>query len=200
MNKNMRKIVKVHKIEGNIYFTSDEDVKECDWCIITTENANRFIKKFSKDLEYIFCSKIVATTDKTPLILLDVPFGNVNHHTNTFNSTIIQKQGKHYTYLPQMPHSFIEAYAKNPVEEVELEYEEDFDKHEELMTKEVEAWVYLKLTQNNEVIVHLIEEKLYSRSEMKAFGIKLMYAYQSATFGRSSWSFDVEDWIDKNLK
>jgi len=89
----------------HLYFTSDEDIKEGDWCI-DIEVDRVFKAKFDNQHNY---TKIIASTDpKLSKLIAGGGEGNAGI----------------WEIYPQIPQSFIEEYCKQGgVDEVELEYE-----------------------------------------------------------------------------
>jgi hypothetical protein len=202
----MRKKVKVHLIykeldngkEPHLYFTSDEEIKEGDWYVDSIIK-NKVIAIKSRDLmdssyyKSKLCRKIVATTD--PIL-----------------ENIEEKSGGNNwaRALPKIPQSFIEAYANTPVEEVELEYEEigtgivRFPSLAGDMAEYIGLSRYkLKLTPNNEVIVHFIEEKMYSRDEVQEAIIKIVKEISLGDYHLThhhNLDFrNAKEWIKENL-
>lgn len=165
----------------HLYFTSDEEIKEGDWCIITTENANMFFKQFNKNLEYIFCKKIIATTDTS-----------IREHDDTV------PYPKTKEALPQIPQSFIEEYARQGgIDKVELEYNtKTLVKPNDVYFEQV--CTDLKLTSNNEVIIHLIEEKMYTKKDMTTIAKKAMRQGE-INEGCTGLAVEFDEWIKENL-
>ncbi len=50
----------IHKINNNIYITSDEEIKDGDWCLSKLNEVVRFGKNFTSSLY----KKIILTTDQ----------------------------------------------------------------------------------------------------------------------------------------
>ena len=59
----------IHKINQNIYITSDEEIKEGEWCMVTPFGVDKFAKviRFKKENGTLYnseCKKIILTTDQ----------------------------------------------------------------------------------------------------------------------------------------
>jgi len=137
-------------IPQHLYILSDEEIKEGDWFIhINLKKTFKCCKASSNtiwanDMEMgdmvNRCKKVIATRDKS----LKVITGIVGSGTGE--------------QLPQIPQSFVPIFVKaynegNPITEVELE------------CKGTMNWD-IKLTESNEVIISLPEEKMYSKKEI----------------------------------
>jgi hypothetical protein len=96
----------------HLYFTSDEEPKDGEW-VIETSNKN-LISQFSEqslNQRSMGCRKIIATTDILKIKEVDsFEFGSPQDEY----------------YVPQIPQSFIEEYCrKGGIDEVDVEYEEE---------------------------------------------------------------------------
>jgi len=98
----------------HLYITSDEKIKEGDWCLDIINNS---LHKAPKDLSLFIktCKKIIATTDEN-LNMIPHP-----HYSNTMIENIGHK-------LPQPSQSFIKAYIEaynndKPIVKIMVEYE-----------------------------------------------------------------------------
>jgi hypothetical protein len=128
----------------HLYFTSDEEIKDEDWYYWSVTNSIQKFKAHLRDTNTPKNSdgsrKIVATTDKKLI--------GVN----------------------QIPQSFVEEYSRQGgINEVNLEYLDWCDYDDDNPTGLDKPDWRLKLTPNNEVIIHLIKEKMYSKSEVEIF-------------------------------
>ena len=100
----------------HLYITSNDEIKDGDWCIHTVDNnfifriTNSYIKNNPNYKDY--CEKIIATTDKLPIESYQGHF-----------------EGKYCTnYLPQPSQAFIEKYVEeynkgNIITDVMVKYE-----------------------------------------------------------------------------
>ncbi len=167
------------QIPQHLYLTSDEEIKEGDWCIHTSHGKSILIqvKYIENKGQHIitecgqncwgdYCRKIVATTDKV------LGFGN----------------GYHGWYpLPQIPQQFIEEYCKvGGIDEVLIKYGfiEKINK--------VPIWK-LKLDSNNCVIISSVKES-WNREEIEALLVK----YWRESDGKNGIA--MTNWIKENLK
>ena len=147
-------------LSGNqhLYITTDEEIKEGDWYI---DDANQVRQAVTSDLEYWETrkeyKKIIATTDKSLII------------ETWYDSIDLGKQPR-YVNLPSIQQSFIEAYCKNPVDKVMIEYTlPDKIKNALIMgnlSRAQDSDYILKVDSHNEIIISVIEERLYDRDEM----------------------------------
>jgi len=168
----------------HLYITTDDEIKEGDWYLL-----GKTVRKSKGNLgkpdegKYL---KIIATTDPELIV----------HVGQDYTGTVIRKDGMNYKKLPQPSKEFIEEYCKaGGIDEVDVEYElkptlsegDDYYIGGEVR-KVISVWKgtndswyvttpknhgwscpvqeYPKLTSNNEIIIHPIEEKMYSRDEM----------------------------------
>lgn len=166
-----------------LYIVDDSEIKEGDLFIHSYNKVNAVCK--AEEVSSIGCyikthlpfnglsfecntahsKKIIGTTD--PEL----------HYKGEFNEALGRKT---FVDVPKVPESFIESYCKNPVEKVMVEY--DYG-----MT----AWKIEPIsTSNNELIIHPIEEKLYTREEVAAL------CKQAFSFGVRLW----EDWEEEDYE
>lgn len=132
-------------INHHLHMLSDDKIEEGDWCVKykgQVKYNGSYINKYHPDYGSGF-QKIIATTD----LLLNPP-------------TYKQTEGVFCTKLPSISQQFIEEYCKNPVEEVMVEY----------YCKPIfNSWIEApKLTDNNEIIISPVEEKMYTEKDMDA--------------------------------
>lgn len=147
----------------HLYLTSNEEIKERDWCI--NKNQDTLYQITNKDGEYPnrtdirnHWNKIIATTNKSISRSSNIKM-SVKDALNT---------------LPLIPESFIKAYveAQGNIKEVLVEY---VDKgREEWVGDDYNGepqWfedIQLKLRNDNTVIIH--QAKTYTREEIIEFG------------------------------
>ena len=136
----------------NLYITTDEEIKEGDYYMT---DAGVFKCSVESKRELSNFRKLIATTDTqlTGLCKEWEEFDGDWHKSNRLG-------------LPSIPQSFIETYCKNPVDKVMVEYQErlEFESAEDYSYG---CGIELKLTSNNELIIHQIEEKMKKRKKMK---------------------------------
>ena len=182
----------------HLYFTSDEEIKEGDWCYDSLRGC--IWQKSDK----ITCNgeiykKIIATTDPKLETAISCPDG------------IEGCMVAHYQRHPNIPQSFVESYVKNPVDKVELEYDEwvDQDTELKLVNNEVvvsDGFIKLGSIYENErkrreqrasiLKVDIIlpdEQKLYTREEVETLcGRAVMECVNYS--GR-----EIDKWLKDNL-
>ena len=125
--------------ESHLYFTSNEGLEEGDWYytkgspgrIAKNEGEHKVEYKGDIDNRYL---RLVATTDP-----------KLNRYIENHIGEEVDE------IFPQIPQSFIESYAKNPVYTVLLEYESAIPEID-LSKEPTEQPIKLKLI-NNEVVV-----------------------------------------------
>jgi len=173
----------------HLYITTDDEIKEGDWYLLledripmTTCNDSIVLENLNK----IGAKKIIATTDTSlKVVISDNGKGNAQM----------------WRPVPQPQQSFIESYCKNPVDKVEVEYEwwQDQDNTGAGIENIGEPELILKLTSNNEIIIHPIEEKMYTGEEV----IQLFRDYQNAKAKQildGSEPIIPLEWIKENIK
>lgn len=144
-----------HQYQHLYILSDDEEIKEGDW-VLTPENK---ILKFGQVGTYLSKDKkIIATTDSS------LHCKQKDVCSNSLSGKCICPDK-----LPPISESFIKAYIKaynegNPITEVQVEYEEDFEEHTELTGNPKEKWSYLKLKEDGSIIIH--RAKTYSLSEV----------------------------------
>ena len=144
----------------HLYIVDDSEIKDGDWCLFFWDGIKdgELGQVGSKPQQYFpknghtlnrNVRKIIGTTDPELTFKVDKGFSNLE-----------QREVR----VPQLPQGFIESYCENPVEEVMVEYDVDMIMEFSSGTTPSES---LKLTSNNELIIHPIEEKLYTREEVE---------------------------------
>ena len=168
-------------IPQHLYITTDEEIKEDDWFINTGSSGHPTAKVYQANSEnskafkefgpYPEIRKIIATTD----------------------SKLITDG------VAKSPQSFIEEYCKaGGIDEVLVEYEEKFIQnslkgYKRMMDEVIE--VIPKLNPNNSIIIHPVEEKMYSREEMLSFAKYVA----KVGFGLNHTENLFDKWIEENL-
>ena len=174
----------------HLYITSDEEIKEGDWCYHPTFGKG-IAKIVRSELCYYagprhkgdgsFTSPLRNLIDELSKIIatIDPKIGITDHRVSPVPN---------FCAFPQIPKSFIESYVKNPVDKVEVEYEVEYEvwdantllaKEERLkLTNKEER---LKLT-NNEISIKPTVEPTYTRADMLH---ALTYGHIQAKIGLS---------------
>lgn len=168
------------KYSHHLYIVDDSEIKEGDYCI--EDIGGTVFGPYRNGDVVENPKKIIGTTD-TSLVINAVD-------THEVQGQVMQSH--YHKELPQIPQSFIESYCQNPVEKVMVEYES--------YIKETSECDYAlerpKLTSNNELIIHQIEEKLYTREEVKEIIIKV---YSDLEVNRRFDKGVLDELIKENL-
>lgn len=172
-----------------LYITTDDEIKEGDWCIQETFGLGQITIKNDKEC---FVSKKRCINDGvviTPLINIKDTVKKIVATTDTdLNSRYFPK--KHN--VNKIPQQFIEEYCKaGGIDEVLLEMEE-FIIQPYFGNKKQFNSLRLKIDSENCVIIHSIEPKLYTKDEVE----ELIY---NATLIDND-EFHFYNWIKENLK
>ena len=174
-------------VPRHLYILSDDEIKEDDWFIqihnavmtvVICDKQNKNVVN-THQTRFLKAKKIIATTDPK------------------LNRYIENNRGEGVDEIfPQIPQSFIESYTKNPVEYVELEYEE-YNLKADIHSFDGESYSYdlrPKLV-NNEVVIHEVKEKLYTKDD-------LMKLHEHICEQASHYVITInecEQWIKDNL-
>jgi len=175
----------------HLYILSDEEIKEGDWFIVgkrlvqaTLNGGTLGYTSFNK-VAFLWIKphhkKIIATTDKSLSI----------NKNMKLDLTLIS--------IPRIPESFIESYVKadGKIDEVELEHHDNRDYNPSTFPD-----VRLKLTENNEVIVHSKEEKSeFEKCKESIWYFMTKYAIiNGKPFKTLMKEEEFNKWIKENLK
>ncbi len=195
-------IIKTNNSIGNIFFLSDEPIKEGDWVYnIETKVVYPLTLQRGGSLEKAkqFHKKIIATTDKLKINLYDLT-GKVND----------------YDFLPQPSQSFIEKYVEeynkgNVITDVLVEYEPSMKLHKGENPDESYPFGYDELVlkvnpKDNTITIRSIKDT-WSREEVS----KLLYTLASDLGSKIECLLlpdkktlqisnqDLYKWIEENL-
>jgi len=141
----------------NLYITNDEEIKEDDWyfdrlnkvCQLEDIRGNIFLGPNS-----VAVKKGKNSYDK---------FSDLKDCRKIIASTDSKLITNGVANIPQQ---FIQDYCNKPVDEVWIEVES--------INSHVLGLKRLKLNSNNEITIHNVREKMYSREEIESFGRFLM--------------------------
>jgi hypothetical protein len=186
-----------------MHFTTDEEIKESDNVINTVQKTlfiadTQFMKVIGNTLSTN--KKILATTDQQLRIKSTIRESN----SNSMN------YGRVLSIISQIPQSFVEEYCKaGGIDGIELEYESchsrfycgdevDFSDRCISQCEVCNDAIKLKLTPNNEVITHLIEERMIPIDRVKN------HLYNCVGFFSEKHDIiidgrDLSNWIEQNL-
>lgn len=177
----------------HLYITSDEEIKEGDWCVCNFQpgieirkNIHGVIGSTIGGKEYLKnnCKKIIATTDTS-----------LGQHQGTLEYSL------GFNTLPQPSKQFIQKYIEeynkgSKIEEVLVEYDEFYtgeDNEEEEPIFEYK----LKTDSHNTITIKPVKEKLYSQEEVE--NILFRYAEQHGLTSTKGEIDEFNDWVEKNL-
>ena len=187
----------------HLYITDDSKLKKGDWYLLTRNGIPLAVEQFKHDYELpITDKKIIATTDP------DLTKGKCcGVHAGQDCSPDPLHGCSNYpkNLVPQLQQSFIEAWCKNPVDKVMVEYEETFLNNSNKAELQHSEFVFKpKLTSNNELIISMIEEKLYTRDEveelLRQYGNAITKHTGTDNDGESCYcTLDRGKWIKRNL-
>ena len=141
---------------NHLYITTDDEIKEGDWFIWLKYNLVERATKKDNNKE---CRKIIATTDPKLYV----------------NEIVEEDMHLYKKPLPKIPQSFIEEYCKaGGIDKVLVEYENIkkdrpayVDHHGITILNGSDEITQLKLDSNNCIIIHPVEEKMYSASQVR---------------------------------
>jgi len=179
----------------HLYLVSNEDIKQGDWYIYNINNNSKNVNwTFKKCLtieniegvgtyydgyHHIWCKKIIVTTDislsevnQCDGCKANMPLRREDNVHDDGSIMGIGCTAEEYIFIPKIHEPFIKEYVKvnGKIDEVEVEYE-----------LKCESWCEgckafdwstcnnkykLKLTDNNFVIIHQLEEKMYSKLDV----------------------------------
>jgi hypothetical protein len=133
----------------HLYITTDDSIKIGDWY---TDGV--VVNQLQDDeLPMSYDRKIIATTDPE----LKYPFMGFDTETGIDCSDV----------FPKIPQSFIEEYCRvGGIDEVDVEYNMIMGDEGIIAHAFGEDEYKLKVASNNEIIIHLIEKKMYSEDEV----------------------------------
>ncbi len=184
----------------HLYILSDEEIKKGDWFInlgsgghpgVAIYQANSENSKSINEFKFPEIKKIIATTD-TEL---------------HYNKVVEEDMHMYKESLPHIPQHIIEAYVKKPFDKVLVEYTEIemcFNYNgshygKDCSCKGGDFRKVPKTDSNNCIIIHPVEEKMYSREDMhKAFCAGSDFDMESGLDeGQEYYMFT--EWIKENL-
>ena len=198
----------------HLYITSDDEIKEGDWCFYESKNLEDILDndmvfqagKESRCIQYnketINCSfntwlykeeckKIIATTDKLKIgedIQEDLtPEGQV---WDTRSYPI---------YLPQPSQSFIKEYCElGGIDKVLVEYKKGRCTHNSCYTPECKNLCYIiKTDSHNTITIKEVKEKMYSES--KVIDLLHLAMATASAYGMKMSQANADSWIKENL-
>lgn len=185
-----------HFTNQHLYFLSDEEIKEGDWCV----DKHKVVFKQETDKifsEFTGSKKIIATTDKSLII-------NSIYGVDSFDTSIFSGSGKSEIVklpqmfnLPQPSQSFIEKFVEeynkgNQITEVLVEYEVD-DGYMEVKS-------YLKVNSKDNTITIRKAKDIWNREEVVLFAEKYARMVQEKEIQLNGYkAIHNHKWIEENL-
>ena len=169
-----------------LYILSDDEIKEGDWILNTYAKMNNIFQVRRCDLDSMhnrngYWRKIIATTDSS--LMLD------------YHGVATNDISKQCYSLPQPSQSFIKEYIEaGGIEWVDVEYEYFTNATLSILDKILQP----KVNSNNEIIIHPIEEKMYSKDEVATL-IRRAFAGVEGKYEIIE-PLKVNKWIKENLK
>ena len=171
----------------HLYIISDDEIKEGD-LHITSDHSGFGFRKY----------KIIATTDTSLKVIIP--------RHNDFDSEYI---------LPQPSQQFIEKYIESynkgeVITDVLVEYEKNVEMRQGYPKPSTAngktEWNYDKITsynlkinpKDNTITIKKLKDS-WNRKEIENKLNKLLRDYQNITHRKTSWSFDINKWIEENL-
>ena len=181
--KNSKYYTEASFICNHLYITSDDEIKEGDWCYNEKRKTIIQGKYMIKTCELVFCKKIIATTDSSLVYYLPED---------------INKVGAEHS-LPQPSQSFIQKYVEeynkgNQIVDVLVEYDGDWDEHYQGYYAET---VVPKLSKDNTITIRRVKDS-WTRDEI----VELIYnfAYDLTEKRKTAPLYQRYDkWIEENL-
>jgi hypothetical protein len=181
----------------HLYILSDEEIKEGDWVLWFWDGGQIGVTEPQKYLggEQVLNNghkKIIATTD--PHLFVNAGEETIARASG-FSQTFTKKE-----MLPQIPQHIIEAYVKNPFDEVEVEYEPSvFGEYDGEIIYNWDDEENPKLNQDGTLAVSLVEEKMYSRDEVEELCRNSHLLGMKETLPGYPKPETIDEWIKENL-
>jgi ligand-binding SRPBCC domain-containing protein len=188
----------------HLYFTTDEEIKEGDWYI--SNQAPRLCVEVRKGNKYPYGHRGIDGemvydfhTWKTKIVATTNP--DLWEKKIRMNAAMTDYNTRTVVDIPKIPTSFLEAYAQaeGKITEVMLEYDEI---GEEIDEEENVTHIHrLKLRNNGTVIIHRVQQKLYTRDEVFDILVKSSLPHMDDWDDEHTEQYDIErlrQWFDKN--
>ena len=191
-------------VSQHLYITSDDEIKEGDCCInnkkeifkVKNSAGNILHNPSTKEpFQKWIGKKIIATTDKSLKIKDDWNnFMDRAKRLGVSPSLLEEKEGGMNISLPQPSKAFIEKYCEvGGINEVIVEY---------ILYSDSQTFHFTPLIKlSNEITIHPIKEKMYSRKELLDFVSPLIGKLESEFGDPTKEGIEIakEKWIKGNL-
>ena len=182
------------EVAQHLYITSDEEINEGDWCYNSKRKSIELGKYMIGTNEFIFCKKIIATTDTS---LKVIKLSNLGENWKDIS---LPKPSQEFIQY------FIEEYNKgNIITDVLVEYEEVYQPYFENKEFHRNATKYqLKINSKNTITIHKQKDS-WSREEAielckKAFIAGGNFEIKPFTTDlHDVYCPDINEWIEENL-
>lgn len=182
--------VNIDSIPQHLYILSNDKIKINDWCYSKRNIVAKF-GSFENSYENE-CYKIIATTDpKLTAVTAYYKFTPITTDYYTGIDNIIPG-------LPSIPQSFIKEYCESngKIDTVNVEYQYISIQSSSVLTEDealTEEHYTKLLLNNNEIVIHLLETKMYTKSEVMQLLDDVLIEYSDKTLA------DIPEWIHNNL-
>ena len=196
--ENPMKTVKGDTIAQHLYLISDDEINQMDYYY--DPEMNIIAQRTLSADQYEDCKKVIASTD--PELYIKDKGKQIEHRGRKIHTL------DDFYDFSTFSEDFIKAYVKanGEIDEVLVEYDVDCVSypflHREIKhcNSQCKHEHLLKLTDNNKVIIHLPEEKVYSAEEVAELIRK--FRRDSSTSHEKLKEFlmkQCEEWIEENL-
>ena len=181
------------EVAQHLYITSDEEINEGDWCYNSKRKSIELGKYMIGTNEFIFCKKIIATTDTSLRRMGD-------------DGIVDIALGLEISYIPEsFIKYFIEEYNKgNVITDVLVEYEEVYQPYFENKEFHRNATKYqLKVNfKDNTITIKKVKDN-WNREEVdleKSEFIHLFFSHHYTELSNKGITSEyIRKWIEENL-
>jgi len=206
----------------HLFILSDEEIKEGDWYCFPLYKSGYAIKQYNSEKHFneepsiilanLKAKKIIATTDKS-LSITKIKCNNCKQNLQNAQRKIIGYNAQcncSVSYIPQIPESFLPIFIKaynegKPITGVKLELECGENRQCNCINNSHCLSPVIRTTSNNEVIISIVEEKLYNLSEIEEIHVAIMK--QGCLYEEAGWSDEHErlvrlefhKWLKQNI-
>ena len=176
----------------HLYLVSDDEIKEGDWFHSTGDGSLRGIifcdnyKLRDEANKHGVCKKVIASTDQI------------------VNPKKVNGDPSEFTLLPHFSEDFIKAYVKaNGIDEVMVEYVNSVNGTFSPTQMTIEEGKFIPhIVDINEVVISMVEEKMYSAEEVEGKLKELLLDItdnEALLYHYDGDYRDFKEWIKENL-